>query len=203
LCGARRIFERCLICLPAGIECLTFLLVRNTYDQIDVGQMLGRLIDGIADEFAPKLAINIVGIRTRGETIAGRIARALTQRGYARVGFGVLDVTLYRDDLSQKGPRPLVLPTRLELQLDDNPCVLVDDVLFTGRSVRAALGLLHDFGRPKVVRLAVLVDRNGRELPIHPDYAGLTLQNVPRDYRVNVKLAETDGADEVVVEPRH
>jgi pyrimidine operon attenuation protein / uracil phosphoribosyltransferase len=176
--------------------------MRNTYDQADVNWFIGHLIDGIMSEFAPDKPLNIVGIRTRGETIAARLAARLATRGFSRIGRGVLDITLYRDDLSEIGPRPMVRPTTLEISLDDTPCVLVDDVIFTGRSVRAALNLLHDFGRPSVIRLAVLVDRNGRELPIRPDYVGLALKDVPHDYRVNVRLAETDGSDEVVVEPR-
>jgi pyrimidine operon attenuation protein/uracil phosphoribosyltransferase len=134
--------------------------------------------------------------------LAARIAALLAARGFSRIGRGVLDITLYRDDLSEIGPRPLVRPTTLDIPLDSNPCILVDDVLFTGRSVRAALNLLNDFGRPKVIRLAVLVDRQGRELPIQADYVGLPLGSVPPDYRVNVHLMEKDDCDEVVVEPR-
>ena len=117
------------------------------------------------------------------------------------MGRGVLDITLYRDDLSEIGPRPLVRPTRLEIAIDGTPILLVDDVLFTGRSARAALNALTDFGRPGAIRLAVLVDRGGRELPIQPDFVGLTLNNIPRDHRVNVRLAEIDGVDEIVAEP--
>jgi pyrimidine operon attenuation protein/uracil phosphoribosyltransferase len=177
--------------------------MRNTYDQADVGRFLGHLIDGICAEFRADQPLNIVGIRTRGELIAARLATQLIARGYSRLGRGVLDITLYRDDLSEIGPRPMVKPTKLDIPLDNNPCVLVDDVVFTGRSVRAALDLLTDFGRPRVIRLAVLIDRNGRELPIQPDYVGLTLRDVPREARVNVKLVEQDGADEVIVEPRN
>jgi pyrimidine operon attenuation protein/uracil phosphoribosyltransferase len=176
--------------------------MRNTYDQADVGRFLGHLIDGVAAEFPADKPLNIVGIRTRGETLAARLAARLAERGYSQIGRGVLDITLYRDDLSEIGPRPMVRPTKLNMPLDANPCVLVDDVIFTGRSVRAALNLLHDFGRPSVIRLAVLVDRNGHEVPIQPDYVGLTLKDVPREYRVNVRLAEEDGIDEMVVEPR-
>jgi pyrimidine operon attenuation protein/uracil phosphoribosyltransferase len=176
--------------------------MRNIYDQADVGRFLGHLVDGIAAEFAADQPLNLVGIRTRGEMIAARAAEKLAARGFSQLGRGVLDITLYRDDLSEIGPRPMVRPTKLDIALDANPCVLIDDVLFTGRSVRAALNLLNDFGRPKVIRLAVLVDRNGRELPIQPDYVGLTLRDVQRDFRVNVHLMEKDGVDQVVVEPK-
>ena len=105
------------------------------------------------------------------------------------------------DDLSEIGPRPMVRPTHIEIDLDANPLLLVDDVLFTGRSVRAALDALSDFGRPGVIRLAVLVDRGGRELPIQPDFVGLKLIDVPRTHHVQVRLRETDGVDEIEVGP--
>src|SRR5690606_6627713 len=101
--------------------------------------------------------------------------------GFSHIQRGVLDITLYRDDLSEIGPRPLVRPSELNLQLDGVPLLLVDDVLFTGRSVRAALDALTDFGRPSAIKLAVLIDRQGRELPIQADFVGLTLDDVPPD----------------------
>ncbi len=175
--------------------------MRNQYDQADVGRMVGHLAQAIAAEFQAGQPLNIIGIRTRGEVLADRISTMLRASGFAHIGRGVLDITLYRDDLSEIGPRPLVRSTQLEIELDDKPAVVVDDVVFTGRSVRAALDLLADFGRPSVIRLAVLVDRAGRELPIQPDYAGLKLSVVPRTHRVNVRLKEIDGVDEIVVEP--
>lgn len=176
--------------------------MRSVHDQFEVRRLIEQIINAIASDFRPDLPLNIVGIRTRGETLAERISRGLADRGFTRIGRGVLDITLYRDDLSEIGPRPLVTPTTLQIQLDGFPCILVDDVLFTGRSVRAALNLLNDFGRPWLIRLAVLVDRNGRELPIQPDYWGVRLVDVPRQDRVTVRLVETDGVDEIIVEPR-
>ena len=164
--------------------------------------MVEHLVGRIAAAFAPPEAFNIVGIRTRGEALAQRLTQLLASRGYCQIGRGVLDITLYRDDLSEIGPRPMVRPTHLDISIDEKPLLLVDDVLFTGRSVRSALDLLADFGRPSVIRLAVLVDRGGRELPIHADFAGLMLSDVPPDHRVNVRLRETDGKDEISVEPR-
>lgn len=176
--------------------------MRNEYDQADVARMIEHLATSIAGQFPPDHSLNIVGIRTRGEILAQRLAARLQELGYSRLGRGVLDITLYRDDLSEIGPRPLVGPTQLTLEMDGAPLILVDDVIFTGRSIRAALDALSDFGRPAAVKLAVLVDRGGRELPIHPDFVGLRITGVPASYRVNVKLTETDGADAVVAEPR-
>ena len=175
--------------------------MRNQYDEDDLGKFVDHLVTGIATDFPPERPLNIVGIRTRGETLAARIAAALEGRGFTSLGRGVLDITLYRDDLSEIGPRPLVQPTHLDIDIDGAPMVLVDDVIFTGRSVRAALDALSDFGRPAVIRLAVLVDRGGRELPIQPDFVGLKLTDVPRTHHVQVRLRETDGVDEIEVGP--
>jgi pyrimidine operon attenuation protein/uracil phosphoribosyltransferase len=178
------------------------LQMRNSYDPADVRRTIESLASRVASAFSPGEPLNIVGIRTRGEILAQRVTVLLQKQGYSNVGRGVLDITLYRDDLSEIGPRPLVRPTQIDIDIDAKPLLLVDDVLFTGRSVRAALDALSDFGRPSVIRLAVLVDRGGRELPIQPDLVGITLSDVPKDHRVNVRLAESDGRDEIVVEPK-
>lgn len=177
--------------------------MRTDYDEADVCRLIATLADDIAAAFPKEHPINVVGIRTRGEVLAHRLVEQLGLKGYGKVGRGVLDITLYRDDLSEIGPRPLVRPTQLAIQVDGVPLLLVDDVLFTGRSIRAALNLLNDFGRPSAIRLAVLVDRGGRELPIQPDFFALKLPEIPKDYRVNVHLKETDGVDEIVVEKKH
>jgi pyrimidine operon attenuation protein/uracil phosphoribosyltransferase len=176
--------------------------MRTSYDQNDVRRIVEQLAGKVAGAFDAALALNIVGIRTRGEILAERLAGILKGRGFSKIGRGILDITLYRDDLSEIGPRPLVRPTAIEVGIDGVPLLLVDDVLFTGRSVRAGLDALADFGRPSAIRLAVLVDRGGRELPIQADFVGLTLTDVPRDHRVNVGLSETDERDEITVEPR-
>ncbi|HWP40486.1 MAG TPA: bifunctional pyr operon transcriptional regulator/uracil phosphoribosyltransferase PyrR [Tepidisphaeraceae bacterium] len=176
--------------------------MRTQYDKSDVQRLIATLGNAVAGAFDPDQPINIVGIRTRGEVLAQRLAEILRSRGFRNIARGVLDITLYRDDLSEIGPRPLVRPTHLDIDIDGRPLLLVDDVLFTGRSVRAAMDALSDFGRPSVIRLAVLVDRGGRELPIQADFVGLTLRDVPHDHRVNVRLAEIDGRDEILVEPR-
>src|SRR3954465_1319376 len=174
--------------------------MRTNYDQSDVARLIDQLAGKIAATFKADQPLNIVGIRTRGEVLAERLARILRDRGFAQIGRGVLDITLYRDDLSEIGPRPLVRPTRIDIDIDDKPLLLVDDVLFTGRSIRAALDALNDFGRPSAIRLAVLVDRGGRELPIQPDFVALKLPDVAREHRVNVRFKEIDGIDQIVVE---
>ena len=140
----------------------------------------------------------IVGIRSRGVPIGERIAREIEALEGAPVAFGIIDITLYRDDLTTIAPQPVVKPTKLPEPIDEKVVVLVDDVLYTGRTVRAALDALIDFGRPKAVQLAVLIDRGHRELPIHADVIGKT---VPTDAHevIKVKLAETDGEDEVLL----
>ncbi len=143
----------------------------------------------------------IVGIRTRGVFIAKRLAKALQHITNEPVPTGALDITLYRDDLMRHavGPQPLVRRTEIPFSIDDMKVVLVDDVLYTGRTIRAALDALIDFGRPKEIQLIVLVDRGHRELPIKADYVG---KNVPTSLKesVHVKLIETDGTDEISVD---
>ncbi len=141
----------------------------------------------------------VVGIRTGGAFLAQRLAAQLDKRTSRRVRVGVLDITLYRDDWTQLSHKPLVGKTELPGSIDDQEVVLVDDVLFTGRTVRAALDALIDYGRPRRIELAVLVDRGGRELPIQPDYVGRTLC-LPPGQRVNVYLKEMGKPDEVAIE---
>ena len=176
--------------------------MRNEYDERDVGRMIEHLAGSVAAAFAADRPLNVVGVRTRGETIAERLTQLLRRRGFTQIGRGVLDITLYRDDLSEIGPRPMVRPTDLTIDINGVPLLLVDDVIFSGRSARAALDAISDFGRPAMIRFAVLVDRGGRELPIQPDFVGFHLTDVPPDHRVNVKLRETDGVDGIWVEPR-
>lgn len=172
------------------------------YDQHDFERLLNEMLDKIVALVEPGQPINLVGIRTRGETLAERLLPLLKARGITDIGFGALDITLYRDDLSEIGPRPLVRPTVLNFDFDRKPLILVDDVLFTGRTVRAALDALADFGRPSAVRLAVLVDRGGRELPIQPDAVALSLGHLPEDQVVKVKVAEKDTYDGIEIERR-
>ena len=142
----------------------------------------------------------LVGIRTRGAVIARRLADKLRDILGSEVPTGALDITLYRDDLMRHavGPQPVLRKTDIDFSIDDRRILLVDDVLYTGRTIRAALDALIDFGRPGAIELAVLVDRGHRELPIKADYVG---KNVPTsiDEEVEVRLAEVDGVDKVLL----
>ena len=155
------------------------------------------MTDRAAALFDPGQPLTVVGIRTRGETLADRLSERLKGRGFGDLRRGALDITLYRDDLSEIGPRPIIMPTDMTADIDGVPLLLVDDVLHTGRSVRAALTELADLGRPSVVRLAVLVDRGGRELPVAPDVVGVSVETAGR---VNVRTVEDDGADGIEIE---
>lgn len=139
----------------------------------------------------------LVGIRSRGDLLAERLATELKPQ-YS----GSVDITLYRDDLSEIGPQPIVRTTDISFPIDGTNVLLVDDVLMTGRSVRAAIQSLIDFGRPRCIRLAVLVDRGGRELPIQADFAGLTVDTDPAQL-VEVRIQPTDPDDAVVLFARH
>lgn len=140
----------------------------------------------------------LVGIQRRGVELAARIAAIIEQKESATIPRGAIDITLYRDDLELVGPKPVIGETHLPGDLSGKHVVIVDDVLYTGRTVRAALDELADFGRPRRISLAVLVDRGGRELPIQADIVGETVQLGPGG-RVEVRIQEIDGRDEVVV----
>ena len=149
-------------------------------------------------------AVALVGIHTRGVPLAQRLRRLIEERAGTDVAVGTIDITFHRDDVHVRGadaplhPQPLVRATRLEFALEGRTCVLVDDVLSTGRTSRAAVEALFAYGRPERVQLAVLADRGHRELPIRPDYVG---KNVPtaRDERIQVQLAEVDEVDRIVL----
>ena len=167
------------------------------------GDAVRRAIVRIAHEIVERNkgigGLALVGIRTRGVILAQRLAAELTAIGRRPVPVGILDITLYRDDLSRIAPNPVVHATEISFDVTDQHIILVDDVLFTGRTIRAALNALSDLGRPNTIQLAVLVDRGHRELPIRADYAG---KNIPTNLRerVEVRLVELDEADAVVIE---
>ncbi len=141
-------------------------------------------------------SLAVVGIRTRGLTLAERLHDILVNKVQDELPLGILDITLYRDDLSTLGSQPIVGPTHLPFDVDGRTIILVDDVIFTGRTVRAALEALIAFGRPRAVRLAVLVDRGHREYPVQPDVVGLQVQTT-RNQIVKVHFTEIDGANRV------
>ncbi|HKK28588.1 MAG TPA: bifunctional pyr operon transcriptional regulator/uracil phosphoribosyltransferase PyrR [Gemmatimonadota bacterium] len=146
----------------------------------------------IADRTDEPGDLLVVGIRRRGVELAERLAGHLERTGVGPVDTGSLDITLYRDDFEQVGPRPVIGPTEIPGEITGRRVVLVDDVLYTGRTVRAALDELADFGRPSRIELCVLVDRGGRELPIQPDYVGRRLE-VPAGRQVAVGVPSLDG----------
>jgi pyrimidine operon attenuation protein/uracil phosphoribosyltransferase len=162
---------------------------------------LRRMADQIVELNAGTDNLVIVGIQRRGVQLAERIVRIIKTQEGADIVSGALDITLYRDDLQTVGPRPVVGATTLPWTLDDQHVVIVDDVLYTGRTVRAALDELADFGRPSRIALAVLIDRGGRELPIHADIVGRKVEVGARQ-RVDVFVEELDGRDEVVIASR-
>jgi pyrimidine operon attenuation protein/uracil phosphoribosyltransferase len=159
---------------------------------------LSRMAEEIVELNAGTDDLIIVGIQRRGVQLAERLVSTIAEREGVQLRTGALDITLYRDDLQTVGPRPVVGPTRLPWDIGGQHVVIVDDVLYTGRTVRAALDELADFGRPARIALAVLVDRGGRELPIHADIVGRRLE-VAREDRVDVFVAELDGRDAVEV----
>jgi pyrimidine operon attenuation protein/uracil phosphoribosyltransferase len=163
-----------------------------------VERTLKRVADEIVELNEGTEGLILVGIQRRGVQLADRLASIIQAAEGEEVPRGALDITLYRDDLQTVGPRPVVGKTELPWTLDDKNVVIVDDVLYTGRTVRAALDELTDFGRPARIALAVLVDRGGRELPIHADVVGKKV-TVPKGGRVDVFVNELDGRDEVVV----
>jgi pyrimidine operon attenuation protein / uracil phosphoribosyltransferase len=165
-----------------------------------IGRTLTRIAHEILERNKGVEQLALVGVRTRGVHIARRLARALREITGQDIPTGALDITLYRDDLMRQavGPQPLVRKTEIPFSIDNRKILLVDDVLYTGRTTRAALDALIDFGRPKAIQLIVLVDRGHRELPIKADYVGKNLPTSPEE-SVRVRLQETDGQDEVVL----
>lgn len=161
-----------------------------------MGRVLARMASELVERTADARGVALVGIQRRGVELAERLAPLIEAQLGRPLLRGTLDITLYRDDLQAIGQRPVVRETRLPPALDGATVVIVDDVLFTGRTVRAALDEIADFGRPQRVLLAVLVDRGGRELPIAADVVGITVTTIPAD-RVNVLVAERDGDDAV------
>jgi pyrimidine operon attenuation protein/uracil phosphoribosyltransferase len=171
---------------------------RVLLDRDDVRRALTRIAHEIIERDQGADDLVLVGIANRGDHLARRLAREIERIEGRRVPVGVLDITFYRDDIGLRAEAPEVHETRIDVGIGDRTVVLVDDVLFTGRTIRAAMDALTDFGRPACIRLAVLVDRGHRELPIRADFVG---KNVPthRDDDVRVRVVELDGDDAVEV----
>jgi len=167
-------------------------------DREGLNRSLMRIAHEIVEKNKGTQGLCLVGIRNRGAYLAKRLADCIEKIEQERIAVGILDITLYRDDLTLIASQPVVHKTEINFDITDKNIVLVDDVLYTGRTVRAALDALIDLGRPKSIQLAVLVDRGHRELPVRADFVG---KNVPtaQNETVEVRLAEVDGKDEVVI----
>jgi len=172
---------------------------KTLLDAAGIQRTLGRLALEIAERLHGCEGIVLIGIHRRGVPLARRIAAKLHEVEKAKVPVGSLDINLYRDDFSSAGTAPVLRGTQVDFNIEGHTVVLVDDVLFTGRTIRAALDALVDLGRPARVQLAVLVDRGHRELPIQADYVGLSL-NTRREDHVELHLKELDGDDTLLLE---
>jgi pyrimidine operon attenuation protein/uracil phosphoribosyltransferase len=178
---------------------MTYREKAQVLDEAGLDRALTRIAHEIVEQAGGAEDVALVGIKTRGVTLAERIAQKMATIEGAKPSVGALDITLYRDDLGLKAEQPVVRSTEISFPVKGRIVILVDDVLFTGRTIRAAMDALMDFGRPRIIRLAVLVDRGHRELPIRPDYIG---KNLPtsRKESVAVRLREHDGLDRVVIQ---
>ena len=174
---------------------------KTVLDRDDVRRTLVRIAHEIVENTGGE-SVAVVGIHRRGAVLAGRLRELVADLVGEPVPLGDIDISFYRDDvaLREPGAQPVVHATHIDFPVEDTTIVLVDDVLYTGRTVRAAIDALFDYGRPRRVRLAVLADRGHRELPIRPDYVGKNLPTA-RSERVNVRVEELDGTDEVAIAP--
>lgn len=180
---------------------MTYREKAQVLDEAALDRALSRIAHEIVEQAGGVEHVALVGIKTRGVTLAHRIAEKIAAIEGAKPAVGALDITLYRDDLALKAEQPIVRGTEIGFPLKGRTVVLVDDVIFTGRTIRAAMDALLDHGRPRRVWLAALVDRGGRELPIQADFMGLKL-DIPMTQRISVKVKEVDGEDGVFLESR-
>lgn len=171
-------------------------------DDTKMNRALTRIAHEILEHNGGPSSIALIGVLTRGAVLARRIAKAIDELEHVSVDLGLMDISLYRDDVHSKLDQPVIQRTDILFPIKDRNVILVDDVLFTGRTVRAALDQIVDFGRPRTIQLAVLVDRGHRELPIKADYVGINVPTRKSDLVV-VEVAEKDGVDRVSVRPNH
>ena len=173
--------------------------MKTILDKEGINKALDRIAHEILETHKAMKDVAVIGIKKRGAYIAKRIVERIKAFSGKDLLLGALDITLYRDDLTQVAEQPVMHATEIDFNLEGKDIILVDDVLYTGRTIRCAFDALIDFGRPAKIELAVLIDRGHRELPIRADYVG---KNIPtsKDEAVHVKMAESDGVDEVMVE---
>ena len=189
------------LCHDTGVQTDDLVERRELLDEGGIARSLRRIAHEISERNQGVDEVALVGIRTGGLLLAARLVKLLGEAEGSEPPLGAVDISLYRDDVFIGLPRPQVGPTELPFELPGRTIVLVDDVLYTGRTIRAALDALMDFGRPRAVQLAVLVDRGHRELPIGADYVGLKV-DTSRDQSVRVQFREKSQADRVVVHER-
>lgn len=168
-------------------------------DQVEIDRILKRMAYEILEVHKNTGQLALIGIHTRGVFLAHRLQKQIETVEGTQLPTGEIDITLYRDDWTQKSAQPVVKTTDIAFSVDDKQIILIDDVLFTGRTVRAAMDALVDFGRPARIELAVLIDRGHRELPIQSNYTGHCVTTKPNEM-INVLLAECDGEDKVVLD---
>lgn len=168
------------------------------FDEAGMSRVMVRMVHEITETHKGVEGVAFIGMRTRGEFLARRMADKIKELEGADIPFGILDVSFYRDDTRARLKQPVVQSTHIPFDLTDKKIILIDDVLYTGRSVRAALDEIMDFGRPAKVELAVLIDRGHRELPIQPNYVGRAVTTFLNE-EIRVKMKEQDGVDEVVL----
>lgn len=167
-------------------------------DAISLNRTLIRITHEILEKNKGSENLVIIGIRTRGAYLAERLVKKIAEIDKRQIPLGILDITLYRDDLTAIALQPIVHKTEIPFDISGKKVILVDDVLYTGRTIRAALDALIDFGRPQEIQLAILIDRGHRELPIRADFVGKNIPTSPQEI-VEVKIKEVDGEDEVVI----
>ncbi len=173
--------------------------IRPILDIKGMSRVMNRIAHQVIERNHGAAGIAIVGIRRRGDWLAKRLAARISSIEGIDIPVGALDINLYRDDFQMRSSQPIVRTSEIPFDVEDRTIILVDDVLYTGRTIRAALDELTDYGRPKRIQLAVLINRDGRELPIQADYTGEQVQ-IAADENVVVHIQEVDGADNVMVE---